>query len=161
MVSWKKVFGLINRRSLVINSMYLIPAWPQLALVGIIYLFYIFVHTVTARAYLFSITLKEITRKSSTYEKIFRLYVGNLDDQVTWKELKDHMKIGGRIVRANVKTDTSGKPLGWGLVEYSSLEDAEQAIAKLNNSELMGKTIRVRADKNQSERSVNEIFLSQ
>ena len=159
MVSWKKVFGLMNRRSLVINSMYLIPAWPQLALVGIIYLFYIFVHTVTARAYLFSITLKEITRKSSTYEKIFRLYVGNLDDQVTWKELKDHMKIGGRIVRANVKT--SGKPLGWGLVEYSSLEDAEQAIAKLNNSELMGKTIRVRADKNQSERSVNEIFLSQ
>ena len=110
---------------------------------------------------MFSITLKEITRKSSTYEKIFRLYVGNLDDQVTWKELKDHMKIGGRIVRANIKTDTSGKPLGWGLVEYSSLEDAEQAIAKLNNSELMGKTIRVRADKNQSERSVNEIFLSQ
>ena len=70
------------------------------------------------------------------------------------------MKIGGRIVRANIKTDTSGQPLGWGLVEYSSLEDAEQAIAKLDNSELMGKTIRVRADKNQTERSVNEIFLS-
>ena len=69
-------------------------------------------------------------------------------------------QIGGRVVRANIKTDTSGQPLGWGLVEYSSLEDAEQAIAMLDNTELMGKTIRVRPDRNQQlERSVNDIFL--
>lgn len=88
--------------------------------------------------------------------QIFRLYVGNLDDRVTWKELKDHFKqSGGYVVRANIKTDMLGKSMGWGLVEYSRSEDAVEAIAKLDNTDLMGKTINVRDDRNQqAERSL-------
>lgn len=96
-------------------------------------------------------------REKSTFKQTFRLYVGNLDEQVTWQDLKDHFKqTDSYVVRANIKTDTLGNPLGWGLVEYSTLEDAVDAIEKLDQSVLMGKTIRVREDRNQqAERSVS------
>lgn len=38
-----------------------------------------------------------------------RLYVGNLAWGVTWKELKDHMKQAGRVVKADVATDPAGR----------------------------------------------------
>lgn len=38
-----------------------------------------------------------------------RVYVGNLSYEVTWKELKDHMRQAGRVVKADVATEPSGR----------------------------------------------------
>lgn len=38
-----------------------------------------------------------------------RVYVGNLAWGVTWKELKDHMKQAGWVVKADVAIDSSGR----------------------------------------------------
>lgn len=38
-----------------------------------------------------------------------RVYVGNLAWGVTWKELKDHMKKAGWVVKADVATDLNGR----------------------------------------------------
>jgi nucleolin len=44
---------------------------------------------------------------------------------------------------------------GWGLVEFKSVEDAEAAIAGLNNSELDGRTILMRLDRGPTPPSTN------
>ncbi|KAL3784732.1 hypothetical protein ACHAW5_001599 [Stephanodiscus triporus] len=78
-----------------------------------------------------------------------RVYVGNLSWQVTWRELKDHMKSGGTldVVRADVLTGYDGRSRGCGIVEYGTAEDANAAISSLNDTELMGRKIFVREDR--------------
>eukprot|EP01035_Chromulina_nebulosa_P034295 gene34295-46004_t len=77
-----------------------------------------------------------------------RLYVGNLSWGVTWQELKDHMKrSGGHVVRADVMTDLDGRSKGCGIVEYASPMEAKDAIVRLNNTELLGRPIHVREDR--------------
>mgnify|MGYP002828740194 FL=1 len=49
-------------------------------------------------------------------------------------------------MRANIKERADGKPAGFGLVEYASAEDAENAIATMTDSELDGRQIFVRED---------------
>ena len=101
------------------------------------------------------------------------VFVGNLSYDTTWQSLKDHMKEAGevrrplplhpstatsatsattssppprQVVRANIKERADGKPAGFGLVEYASAEDAENAIATMTDSELDGRQIFVRED---------------
>ncbi|CAN0311428.1 unnamed protein product, partial [Discosporangium mesarthrocarpum] len=38
-----------------------------------------------------------------------RVYVGNLPFEATWKELKDHMKQAGDVVKADVALEPSGR----------------------------------------------------
>ncbi|CAH0473971.1 unnamed protein product [Peronospora belbahrii] len=77
----------------------------------------------------------------------FRVYVGNLSWNVKWQELKDHMKKAGTVVHADVLEETNGRSKGCGLVEYASQEEAAKAIAELNNTELEGRLIFVREDR--------------
>jgi RNA recognition motif-containing protein len=76
-----------------------------------------------------------------------RLYVGNLKFEVSWQDLKDHMKKIGPVVRADLLTDASGRSKGCGLVEYASGRDARAAMQQLNNTELMGRPIFIREDR--------------
>ena len=76
-----------------------------------------------------------------------RLFVGNLSFDVTWQDLKDFCKSVGRVVRADVEVDDSGKSKGFGLVEYSSSQDAENAIEELNGRELKGRAVNIREDR--------------
>ena len=56
------------------------------------------------------------------------------------------MKTAGDVTHADVMTREDGKSKGCGLVTYRSEEDAANAIAELNETELCDRTIFVRED---------------
>mmetsp|Transcript_23561 Transcript_23561/g.49859 ORF Transcript_23561/g.49859 Transcript_23561/m.49859 type:complete len:471 (+) Transcript_23561:234-1646(+) len=76
-----------------------------------------------------------------------RVYVGNLSWSVTWRDLKDHMRAAGEVLRADVLTGYDGRSKGCGIVEYVTVEEANGAVESLNNTELMGRQIFVREDR--------------
>ncbi|KAL3923689.1 MAG: hypothetical protein SGILL_001510 [Bacillariaceae sp.] len=76
-----------------------------------------------------------------------RVYVGNLSWDVTWQELKEHMKAAGEVVFAEVITEHNGRSKGCGVVSYATEEEAQQAIATLPHTELKGRNIFVREDR--------------
>ncbi|TYZ67181.1 hypothetical protein PybrP1_001675 [[Pythium] brassicae (nom. inval.)] len=86
-----------------------------------------------------------------------RVYVGNLAWNVKWQDLKDHMKQAGRVVHADVLEEASGRSKGCGLVEYSTREEAQIAIAQLTNSMLGDRMIFVREDREPEGGSISEI----
>lgn len=69
-----------------------------------------------------------------SYDKKNKVWVGNLPTGAEWQELKDHMKQAGTV--EYVKTNGAT-----GEVRYSTPEEAQNAIALLNGSELMGGAI--------------------
>lgn len=78
-----------------------------------------------------------------------RVYVGNLAFEVTWKELKDHFRQVGEVIRADVMCEGNvegGRSKGYGIVEYKTPEEAEQAIG-LTDTEIFGRKIFVREDR--------------
>merc|ERR1712238_298674 len=75
-----------------------------------------------------------------------QLYVGNLSYDTTWRDLKDHFKQSGEVIRADVKTSDSGRSKGFGIVRFGRREDAESAIASLGGVELDGRPLEVRTD---------------
>jgi RNA recognition motif-containing protein len=76
-----------------------------------------------------------------------RLYVGNLAWQVAWQDLKDYFKQCGNVVRADVMKNSEGRSKGCGLVEFETVEDAQEAMERLNDTELKGRRIFVREDR--------------
>eukprot|EP00954_Amorphochlora_amoebiformis_P016110 1263514-Amorphochlora_amoeboformis.AAC.3 len=75
------------------------------------------------------------------------VFVGNLSWGVAWQDLKDHMKEVGDVEYAEVLTRSDGKSAGGGLVRYASVEGAERAIRELTDTELQGRLIFVREDR--------------
>lgn len=75
-----------------------------------------------------------------------QLYVGNLSYDTTWKELKEHFKQAGEVVRADVMSSDNGRSKGFGIVRFERPVDAEAAISSLNGVELDGRPLEVRLD---------------
>lgn len=78
-----------------------------------------------------------------------RVYVGNLSWDVAWQDLKDHMRDVGDVSYAEVMTDHDGRSKGCGIVEFSTVDGAKEAIEKLTDTELKGRMIFVREDREQ------------
>mmetsp|Transcript_33329 Transcript_33329/g.71410 ORF Transcript_33329/g.71410 Transcript_33329/m.71410 type:complete len:403 (-) Transcript_33329:316-1524(-) len=76
-----------------------------------------------------------------------RVYVGNLAYSVSWRELKDHMRQAGEVAFCDVMLEPSGRSRGCGLVAYKTAEDAQRAVDELHDSELNGRAIFVREDR--------------
>jgi len=57
------------------------------------------------------------------------------------------MRSVGEVVRVDVLTGPDGRSKGCGLVEFSTVEEAQRAIAELNDTELMSRMIFVREDR--------------
>jgi len=80
-----------------------------------------------------------------------RLYVGNLAFTVSWQDLKDHFKAVGAVRDATVATDgnigTRPKSRGFGFVEYFKEEDHERALQMMTDTEIGGRKIWVREDR--------------
>ena len=92
-----------------------------------------------------------------------RVYVGNLAWQVQWHDLKDHMSQVGVVKFAEIAMEDAmrsgkggkgmhmGVPIarskGYGIVTYEHAEDAARAIAELMDTELMGRLIYCREDR--------------
>lgn len=76
-----------------------------------------------------------------------RVYVGNLSWEVAWQDLKDHMRESGEVIYAEVMTEADGRSKGCGIVEYATSEGAKEAIATMTDTELKGRMIFVREDR--------------
>jgi len=88
-----------------------------------------------------------------------KLFVGGLPWATTSEELGEMFKPFGEIVSATVITDKfSGRSKGFGFVEMAKDEESDAAMAKLNGSEMNGRSITVneaRPMKERGERSEN------
>jgi RNA recognition motif-containing protein len=76
-----------------------------------------------------------------------RVFVGNLAYKVGWKELKDHMKRAGDVLHVDILMDREGRSAGSGLVEFASAEAAAHAIRTLQDTDLLGRPIFLREDR--------------
>ena len=71
-----------------------------------------------------------------------KLYVGNLSFRVTSEDLQEYFGAAGAVESANVVFDReTGRSRGFGFVEMSSEDDANNAIAQFNGSEYDGRNI--------------------
>merc|ERR1712078_500406 len=70
-----------------------------------------------------------------------KVWIGNLTEEVGWKELKEHFDQAGKTKW--VEPFTKGKGKCTGGVGYRSEEDAQNAISMLNGSILGGQMIEV------------------
>uniref|UniRef100_A0A7S2V6P6 RRM domain-containing protein n=1 Tax=Fibrocapsa japonica TaxID=94617 RepID=A0A7S2V6P6_9STRA len=76
------------------------------------------------------------------------VFVGNLKWSTTNEELQEFMSQCGNVVSADVQAHAdSGRSKGWGLVEYSTAEEAQNAIQLLNSTTLQERQIHVRLDR--------------
>ena len=76
-----------------------------------------------------------------------RVYVGNLSWDCKWQDLKDHMRSVGEVLHADVMMGADGRSKGCALVEYQSAAEAQRAIEELTDTEIMGRKIFVREDR--------------
>ena len=73
-----------------------------------------------------------------------KLYVGNLPFSVTDDVLSDTFAQFGTVESARIITDReTGRSKGFGFVEMSTDDEANQAISKLNGSDLGGRSVTV------------------
>jgi RNA recognition motif-containing protein len=73
-----------------------------------------------------------------------RLYVGNLNFEMTDDALREAFARVGGVERAEVIKDRwSGISRGFGFVEMITAEDAETAISELDGFSVMGRVLRV------------------
>ncbi|WVQ74042.1 hypothetical protein IAR50_003624 [Cryptococcus sp. DSM 104548] len=71
------------------------------------------------------------------------IFVSNLPMSMQWQDLKDMLRPAGTIIRADVATDSHGKPRGFGTALFATEADATRAVALFNDREVAG--VRVRA----------------
>lgn len=74
------------------------------------------------------------------------LFVGNLSDAATDKTLRSLFDGIGTIVSARVQKRPNGESKGWGLVEFSTTEQAAQACERMNGFVLDDRALDVRYD---------------
>ncbi|MBI1735573.1 MAG: RNA-binding protein [Candidatus Rokubacteria bacterium] len=73
-----------------------------------------------------------------------KLFVGGLSFSTSSDRLRETFAAVGSVESASVVTDRdTGRSRGFGFVEMSTPEEAEQAVSRLNGSTLDGRTIQV------------------
>lgn len=81
------------------------------------------------------------------------IYVGSLPYTVTEEDLKEAFAPFGEVSSVRLVSDKfSGKSKGFGFVEMPSNEEAEAAIAALNENDFKGRDIKVNQAKPKEER---------
>lgn len=78
-----------------------------------------------------------------------RVFVGNLAYSVTWQELKDHMRRAGDVLFCEILKErgTTLGSKGCAIVEYSNASEARRAIRSMTDTELRGRKMWVREDR--------------
>ena len=77
-----------------------------------------------------------------------RLYVHNLSWRVSWQDLKDHFRQAGEVIHTKILTEgPGGRSKGCGIVEMDTVDSAANAVEMLNDTELQGRNILIREDR--------------
>src|SRR5512146_1669607 len=72
------------------------------------------------------------------------LYIGNLPFSATEESLRTAFSRFGTVESVTIITDRdTGRSKGFGFVELGTQEEASEAISKMNNSEMEGRTLKV------------------
>jgi len=83
-----------------------------------------------------------------------KLYVGNLSYNTQEEDLREAFSKSGEVLSATLIIDqASGRSKGFGFVEMAQDEDAAKAIASLNGTSFMDRTITVNEAKPKTDRS--------
>ena len=73
-----------------------------------------------------------------------KLYVGNLSYNCTEDELREFFAQHGQVTSATLVMDReTGRPRGFGFVEFADAESAKKAIDATNGQEFGGRTLNV------------------
>ena len=81
------------------------------------------------------------------------IYIGNMSYDVTDDDLRAAFEAYGEVTSANVIKDKySGQSKGFGFVEMSDDQKAQEAIEALNQTELKGRPINVNKAKPRTDR---------
>ena len=88
-----------------------------------------------------------------------KLYCGNLSFKVSSSDLEELFSQFGTVQSAQVISDRdTGRSKGFGFVEMSSSEEAQNAISALNSTEFGGRTLTVNEARPQAPRSGGRDF---
>ena len=86
-----------------------------------------------------------------------RVHVSNLSWETTSDSLAEHCKgLSQPIVRCEVARMSNGKSKGWALMDFESLDQVEEGVKVLHDTELEGRYICVRIERKSVENSVKE-----
>jgi RNA recognition motif-containing protein len=73
-----------------------------------------------------------------------KLYVGNLSYRTTDDELRQAFEPYGQVLSASIVIERdTGRSKGFGFVEMNTEEEAKEAMAKMNGTQMGGRTIKV------------------
>jgi len=73
-----------------------------------------------------------------------KLYVGGISYDASDSDLQNHFSAAGTVVSAKIIIDKqTNRSKGFGFVEMSSAEEAQNAIDMLNNKDMMGRAIKI------------------
>ncbi|CAK8544109.1 unnamed protein product [Lathyrus sativus] len=85
----------------------------------------------------------------------FKLFIGGLSFHTTEKTLSEAFSNYGQVIEAKVVTDrVSEKSKGYGFVTFASQDEAENAIAEMNEKALNGRVVFVDYAKPDTKRSM-------
>ena len=80
------------------------------------------------------------------------IFVGNLSFQTTESEVRNLFERYGRVTTVRLMTErASGSPRGFAFVNMPGMEDAEEAIARLNGNSLGGRSMTVNEARDRDE----------
>ena len=72
------------------------------------------------------------------------IYVGNLDFEVVESDLREAFEQYGQVTEVRIIMDKyTGKTKGFGFIEMPKKEEAQKAIAEMNEKELKGRAMKV------------------
>lgn len=78
------------------------------------------------------------TPTTAKFQDGLNLFIGNLDESITEEMLSKEFSRMGTIQSMRVITDGAGTPKGYAFVCYATQQEAQKAIAELNNTALPG-----------------------
>ena len=76
-----------------------------------------------------------------------RVFVGNVDYQITPDRLQKEMAHAGRVLQCDIPKDKTGRPRGYAVVEFETVTAARLAINTMVGLELNGRHITLREDR--------------
>jgi len=85
-------------------------------------------------------------------KKFTNVFIKNLDEQIDDERLKNIFSPYGVIKSAVVMKDEQNKSKGFGFVNFEKPEEAEEAVTKLNDTEIEGRNVYVGRAQKKSER---------
>jgi len=82
------------------------------------------------------------SRYGRPYNTDFRLIVENLSTRCAWQDIKDYFRQAGEVTFAKCHRDRMGE----GVVEFATAKDMNNALRKLDDTELFGKRLKLRCE---------------